>query len=189
MLKRLNLVEYFKSEFQYWGIHAYGYPKSNESYRKLANLGIDTFITFKWLIVTILWLWEQETAFAEALVWYLIISNIYTYFYYHAWDVSSGSLTKERSQRRFVNVLLSMAFSIFCYGYLYAVPYHCDFNLGIHNGFWDMIYFSTANSFTVTYGDVELLNTTARMVSSSQLAVTFIFVLIVASSIPTNTTK
>lgn len=186
----LNLVEYFKKISQFFYLLRAPEKNTDKVYlRRAANIGIDVFIIFKWVIVGAFWVTNQQSLFATIIVWYLLFSNIFTYFYYHTWNLSPETPeTVERSQRRFLNVLLSMAYSIFCYAYFYNITYASHFSWGTNTSVLDFLYFSTANALTVTYGDVLLLDTTARMLCASQLAITFLFVLIIASSIPTKKT-
>ncbi|WP_429103130.1 ion channel [Aeromonas veronii] len=183
----LNAVEYFKKTSQFFYLLRAPDKHTDSTYlRQAANIGIDIFIVLKWLFIAFLWALGINHAVVTVIVWYLLISNVFTYFDYHAWNLSpSTPETTERSQRRFLTVLLSMGYTIFCYAYFYGVVYFANFNWGAHSSTLDMIYFSVANALTVTYGDVSLLDTTARLLCASQLSVTFIFVLIIASSIPT----
>ncbi|MGL6152369.1 MAG: ion channel [Aeromonas sobria] len=183
----LNVVEYFKKASQFFYLLRVPGNNADTNYlRKAANIGIDIFIVLKWLFIAVLWALDANHEVVTIIVWYLLVSNIFTYFDYHAWNLSpSTPETVERSQRRFLTVLLSMGYSIFCYAYFYGVVYHNSFDWGEHSSILDMMYFSVSNALTVTYGDVALLDTTARVLCSSQLFITFIFVLIIASSIPT----
>jgi hypothetical protein len=187
----INLVEYFKKAAQLFYLLRSPDRKDDNAYlRKAANIGIDVFILLKWILVGVFWVINLQHVLVTIVVWYLLVSNIFTYFYYHTWNLAPNTPeTTERSQRRFLNVLLSMGYSVFCYAYFYDVIYTSHFLWGEHSSPIDMLYFSTANALTVTYGDVSLLDTTARVLCASQLAITFIFVLIIASSIPVNNSK
>lgn len=188
-LKFINLVEYFKKAAQFFYLLQNPERNQDSNYlRMAASIGIDVFIVFRWVLVGIFWMLELSHSIITLIVWYLLTSNLFTYFYYHAWNLPTNTPeTIERSQRRFLAVLLSMAYSIFCYTYFYDVTYSSHFTWGSHSSPIDKLYFSTANALTVTYGDVSLLDTTARIICSSQLSITFIFVLILASSIPNKT--
>ncbi|OCH01681.1 ion channel [Aliivibrio fischeri] len=185
--KYLNAVEYFKRAAQFFYLLLEPQKSKDFNYlRRAANIGIDVFIVLKWLLVAAFWGFDIQHQVVTVVVWYLLISNIFTYFDYHAWNISPDTPdTKERSQRRFLTVLLSMGYSIFCYAYFYGVVYFENFDWGQHSSSIDMLYFSMSNALTVTYGDVVLKDTTARILCSSQLLITFIFVLIIASSVPT----
>ncbi|MEG0237556.1 hypothetical protein, partial [Cetobacterium sp.] len=63
---------------------------------------------------------EAESKIYIYLVIYLIISNIFTYFYYHVWEKKEGTC-RERDQRRFISLILSILYSNICFGYLYKV--------------------------------------------------------------------
>lgn len=186
----LNMVEYFKKTSQFFYLLCAPEKHTDSKYlRRAANIGIDIFIVLKWLFIAFLWALNVNHEIVTIIVWYLLISNIFTYFDYHAWNLApSTPETTERSQRRFLTVLLSMGYTIFCYAYLYGVVYFKSFDWGAHSSTLDMLYFSVANALTVTYGDVRPLDTTARVLCASQLFITFIFVLIIASSFPTKNT-
>ena len=127
------------------------------------------------------------------LVWYLLFSNIYTYFYYHIWkDDSNNNIhdTPVRIRRRFINLGFSIVFSNLCFAYLYRYQYFCEFK-------WDYtssldsqaIWYSIANSLAVGYKPVEVLSKIGADISTFQLILSFVFLtMILSNSIPKSNT-
>lgn len=151
------------------------------------NAVIDCFILAKWVFILLAFLNGWTTDLVFWLTWYLLATNVFGYFYHHAW----GSPYKRQydilsQRRRFVNFLLAIVFYILCYAHLYMNFYACDIGWpeDIANK-TDAIYLSVANAFTLTYGDFKALTQTARVVFMSELITTFIMLTIVlANSIP-----
>lgn len=83
------------------------------------NEAIDLFIVFKYLFLIYLYIKVESKKYIY-LVIYLIISNIFTYFYYHVWEKKEG-ICRERDQRRFISLILSILYSNICFGYLYKI--------------------------------------------------------------------
>ena len=67
----LNLVEFFKF------IAIKLLPKRKILAKRLA---VDLFIILKWALVTLLWYNNVKSIFVNYVVWYLIFTNIFTYF-------------------------------------------------------------------------------------------------------------
>lgn len=151
------------------------------------NIAIDCFLVAKWLVVIVA-IWCGWTGlWAELLVWYLIASNLFTYFYHHVWGNGFALSDDVDSQRRrYVNFLLSLAFYIACYAYLYQHQYMAE--IAWPDDLVDTtnaIYLSIANAFTLTYGGFSPLSQTARVLFASELINTFFFfTIIIVNSIP-----
>lgn len=184
VLRHINLVELFKA------IAArVSQDQSSDAQKRAANVAIDIFILLKWAFVAILWISEETSTWAVAATLYLIVMNLFTYFYYHVWCVESLAIeimTPERTKRRFVNAMLAMAYSDFCFAYLYATPFASDFswprNVGQN---FAAIQFSLANSLTAAIWGTEPITTAGMTVSSIQLLMTFAFATVVLTqSIP-----
>lgn len=182
-----NLVELFKTIAK-----KLAQPNARPSIKiKYSNFAIDFFILLKWLFVFVVWKNGIANTFITGTVFYLVFTNIYTYFYYHVWvDSTSQSITYERNIRRFVNLILAYSFSNYCYGYLYAVPFYNDMTWGLlpvidkdHNA----LLFSIANSLTSSVAGVATNTTIGNFISVSQVSLSFIFISIILSkSIPQN---
>lgn len=109
----LNIVEWWKE------IYIAIRRTSRENLIKSYNEAIDLFIFFKYLFLIYLYIKVDSKKYMY-LVTYLIISNIFTYFYYHVWEKKEG-VCRERDQRRFISLMLSILYSNICFGYLYKV--------------------------------------------------------------------
>lgn len=122
ILKKLNAVEWLKNFVCFITPN-----KKIETIISCKNLAIDFFIVFKWLI-TFLAFYYFNNRFLHILVIYLIVFNIFTYFYYHVWNISSGNTSLARSRRRFISTVQAIFYNVFGYAYLYAVPFSGYFN-------------------------------------------------------------
>lgn len=144
-----------------------------------SRFAVDVFIIIKWFLVSLFWVLSLTGVFTTIIVWYLLISNVLTHFYHNLWIEelqSDDHISVHRIRRRFSTLMLAISFSIFGFAYLYAVPYHDNFQWDIHgNIFWDSIFYSTANSMTMTYGPVTPLLHTGHVISVIQLGIMFVF--------------
>lgn len=187
LLKSINLVEYAKD------LSALIYRRCkrrelvDEEIIAAKNIGIDIFQVLKWLLLIIFLLRPVESLVATFIVCYLILSNLFTYFYYHVWKSAFQQRTDLHSQRRrFISFLLSIFFFVVSYTYIYQYPLaqHIawpDDTIDVVNA----LYLSVSNAFTLIYGDFKPLTQTARLVFISELINTFFFfTIIVVNSIP-----
>lgn len=165
------------------------FPKTEA--RQAANWAIDSFIFLKWLFIYVIWTTATNHWLAVTGAVFLLIMNLHTYFWYHLWAVDNNPVSKGselRERRRFVNVILALAYSVMIYGYLY--------HRVINNGFeWPQNYnvpdwvtsliFSFGNALTGYSGDLKPISMLAQITTSSQLLMTFIFVaMLLNNSIP-----
>jgi hypothetical protein len=180
-IKFFNLVELYKL------LLVKIFRKSNKL--TINRIAIDSFIIFKWLFLIILMKFQINSWFITIIIWYLIYSNLYTYFYYHIWfnDTKNDHFnTPERIRRRFINLLTSIGFSNICFAYLYRFPYFQSFQ-------WSekiplttkALWFSFANSLTANYEFVKPINKVGVDLTITQLIISFIFLtMILGNSIP-----
>lgn len=189
-LNWINLVQLFK-----WLVNLFNKKKTKESTDQFNRIGTDIFIVSKWIYILLIWKLKIQSEFHTALVWYLIVTNLYTYFIHHVWKdtaLKTDEFLISRTKRRFLNLMLAIAFSVFCFGYLMQVPYVADFT-------WtkDIITFSHAlsfsfsNSLAANYAQVNPSSEVGNLICNLELLITFIFVTIIVSrSIPqTNSEK
>lgn len=116
------------------------------------------FLVLKWIAVIVFWLCQVNSALVKLIIWYLIITNLFTYFYYHTWtiDLDRGSFTIERVKRRFLNLLLAISFNVFCFAYLIRFSFSANYE-------WtnqiatskNALLYSVANAFTVSFDSVK----------------------------------
>lgn len=189
-LNYLNLVELFKLI----AVKLNKETGDEEKTRTYARIGIDIFICLKWTIIIIFWAKGVHTLFTTVLVWYLIFTNVYSYFYNHIWTddaLNSESFTKDRIRSRFLNLLIALAFSTLSFGYLFQIVYAADFNWGGQTpNFSYAIQYSFSNSLAANFEQVKPLTDYANQISNIQLLLTFIFVTIILSkSIPQTNSK
>lgn len=157
-------------------------PQKKVAYTRIA---VDIFIVLKWLLVFVLWFSGKTSCLLTFTVWYLIATNIYSYFFYHIWHddaLDTSGHDNDRIRRRFLNLLLAVAFSDFCFAYLYRFAYSTEFSgTATGNSFW----FSVSNSLAANYSEIQPTTDIGNSLAMTQLILTFIFVTIIISrSIP-----
>ena len=188
----LNIVEYVKrfSECIYSTFYSGDFTTDHK--QVAASFGIDFFQIAKFLAIGILLFCNTQGIWAKYVTYYLISSNAFTYFYYHAW----GSQYRQRNdlesqRRRLLNLLLAIVFYILCYAYLYQV--HFAQYIAWPEGQIDIInaiYLSVANAFTLTYGGFAPKAQIVRVLFMSELMNTFLFfTIVVSNSIPSIDSK
>jgi len=189
-LKYLSLVEFFKYSF----IKLFA-KNSVKSKIKTSRIAVDTFIILKWTFVIIAMNQGWNHTIITFFVWYLIYSNLYTYFYYHIWipeALNTENFEIDRIRRRFITLMLSIGFSNLCFAFLVRHPYLADFEWSENTPLnIKATWFSFANSLTANYEYVKPITKDGVEITITQLIVSFIFLtLILGKSIPqTNSTK
>jgi hypothetical protein len=183
----LNLVEYFKKVGLWLNPH-----KNNRNIEATyTRVATDIFIVFKWLFVLIIWIYTSTNIWVVGIVWYLIITNLYTYFFHHIWTdeaLDTSHFTADRIRRRFINLLLAIAYSDLSFAFLYRHPYINDFTWTSQPSSLHALWFSISNSFAANYSVVVPSSGTGNSITMIQLVITFIFVTIIISrSIPQKT--
>lgn len=178
-LKYLNIVELFKF---------IAIKINSKNFISSSRFAVDLFILFKWLLISLLWFCNTKNEFVNAIVWYLIFTNVYTYFYYHTWtkDLAKAQFDLNRIKRRFLNLILSIGFNVVSFAYLFAQPFSRNFQWV--NGFstlQDSLFFSLANSFTMNYNSVKAITEIGRKLILMETVISFVFLTIILSnSIP-----
>lgn len=128
-LKSINLVEYWKSLF--W----LGYNRKlividydEKLCKTIKGKAIDYFIIMKYgLLFLIFKGFIPSNRLILFIIWYMLLMNIFTYFYYHVWENRKSN--KENSKKRFINFILSIIYSSFSFMVLYKNYYANDFEL------------------------------------------------------------
>lgn len=193
-----NLVELFKFIGKFYAkLSSKDNQVSTDTIRAYSTIAIDIYQLFKWGILIFLWLSENNSLTAKLIIYYLIYSNLFVYFYYHTW----GSKYKQRNDREalkknFLNYLMAIGFYLFSYAYLYK--FHYNNMIMIDRNLLDItvmdsinaIYLSISTAFTLTFSGFQPLTQEIRVVFLSELINTFLFfTIIVSNSIPSNFTQ
>ncbi|RZJ90956.1 MAG: hypothetical protein EOO20_06615 [Chryseobacterium sp.] len=189
-IKYLSLVELFK----YISIEVWG--KGSQPRKNIASrFAVDVFIIIKWSVIIVGLDQQWNNLYFTTIVWYLIIMNLHTYFYYHVWHKNTMNMDGfliDRVRRRFLFLLLSIGFSNLAFAYLYEFPYRHGFELakvGMVNS-WDFIFFSFATSITAGYESVKVIGSLGQRIVLLQLVISFIFfTIILAKSIPSTDSR
>lgn len=180
VLNRLNLVELFKFVASCVAV------KLGSDRRSFASVAIDIFIVAKFSFIFWLWTEGKQGTVWIALVGYLLFFNGFTYFYHHVWSHRGTPRPNElhRIRRRFISLLLAVAFSVVVFAYLYAIPFSSEFHLVINGALGSLVY-SIATTFFAGSGFAEPLSTAANIITLAQQFNSFIFItIILANSIP-----
>lgn len=174
LLQRLSLVEWLK-----WLGIKFSRASQAEEKRKLANFVIDVFIFMKWAVLLSAWYFDFSSPVFVAVIAYLLLMNIHTYFWYHLWVVENPKMTvdsHQRDRRRFVNLVLAMAFSICAYAYFYHRILPEQFEWPTFTSRWAAaLKYSLGNALTSSTGDLIPKSTGTYLLTASQLAMTFVF--------------
>lgn len=179
----VSLVEGFKS---FAGLIA-RIMKADE--RKFKNYAIDLFIALKWVVVVLAIKFTWDHSIVVYSVLYLLVMNLHSYMLHHIWSRDNNigrPMTAERERRRFISLLLAIAYSEVCYTYLYLVPLHHGFSWPNEtSNLVASFVFSAGNSLTGFSGNLKPIATSAHLAATSQLIMSVIFIAIVLSqSIP-----
>lgn len=184
-LKYLSLVEWFKKLI----ILVFADKNEISSIVKYSRIAVDLYIIAKWVLIILILQNSITNQFLTILVWYLIYSNLYTYFYYHIWvkeSLNPDNYSIDRVRRRFLTLMLSIGFSNLCFAYLVRMPYMSDFTWSNDSPTnLKSIWFSFANSLTAEY-EYVLPNTQNGLdITITQLIISFVFLtIILGKSIP-----
>jgi hypothetical protein len=184
-LKYLTIIEWLKI----WGIKLWCKNKSDR--RKViecrSNI-VDGYNVFKWLFVILLFLTHATNSFLTIVIWYFIITNLYSYFYHHIWSdeaIENAIISADRARRRFFLLMLSFSYSVFCFAYLYRHPYNRNFKWEGNTTKLKSIWFSISNSLGSNYDLVKPMSEFGHSITIIQLVLTFMFVsIIISKSIP-----
>lgn len=176
-LFQLNLVEWFKQAFRRLRRKAATGRLGFDSQTSDALI-TDLFVAAKWLFLILALVFEWFATPCVVAVVYLLLMNLFTYFYYHAWRIMelTPHLTVTHIQRRMVNAILAVGYSMLSFAFLYAGPLRSDMGLAKVGAYrLEAIIFSFSNSLTVGYGVVSPATTWARATCVSQLVNMFLF--------------
>lgn len=183
LLRYVCLVELFKAVGKRI---ACGNNFQSVNYSRIA---VDIFIVTKWLFVATLWFFGVASTWATVAVWYLLFTNLYTYFYYHTWSseiFSDPYVYPDRIKRRFTNLVLAISYTVFGFAYLYSLPYAKEYSW--NNGtptFLQALWYSISISLTASYDQVHPVTNTGNSVPMIQLLMMFIFLtIIIGGAIP-----
>lgn len=168
--------------------------KSKKSRIKTSRIAVDVFIILKWTLIIFAMNQGWNHTLITIFVWYLVYSNLYTYFYYHIWipeALNTESFDNDRIRRRFITLMLSIGFSNLCFAYLIRYPYSLDFQWSNNNPLnIKAMWFSFANSLTANYEYVKPNTENGVELTIIQLIISFIFLtLILGKSIPQTNSK
>lgn len=175
----LNLVELFK-------MFSKKLTKDNSNVVSNCNIAIDIFMVCKWGIVGIFWYNDINNLWSILITTYLILTNVHTYFYYHAWEVRALADTAQSvdwSRRRLLSLLLALSYLIFCYSYLYAIVFNADYKWPSEVSNIQALHFSLTNALTGS-GLLMPISNKGVFVMGTQFALTFIFVAVLLSRVP-----
>jgi len=164
---------------------------SDDAQRCASNIAIDVYIVLKWFFIIMLWKFRVASLLFEVIVWYLVATNLYTYFYYHVWGDSrfKNTITREKVKLRFFKSILAFAFYVVCFAYMYDVVYPHSTNFRGGSPI-DFLSFSLCTALVTSLGDYSITGSSGMMLYTLQVLNTFFFVnMIISQTIPSETVK
>lgn len=176
----LNLVEWFKILF--YQFCRLLHKKINQ--KATYNWAIDIFIVLKFLLV-FLFIFLPENPVNLRIVLYLLIMNVFTYFYHHVWRKPSDNCSHWQA-RRFLTLMLAIAFNVLCYVYLYwnGLSRIIHWRNSAPSTFFSVLQYSLSNTFLLPC-PLSVDNTFGLYLQTTQQVISFIFLVIILSqSIP-----
>lgn len=156
---------------------------------RLSNerLAVDIFVVLKWIFIAWVWFFHLNHPVLTIAVWYLILTNLFTYFYHHVWDDKSFSVSitdLDRVRRRLVTLFLAFTYSNVCFAYLYRIPYFHHLTWKVGGKGIQALWFSISSSLAANYALVNPFDHFSNSVVMVQLMITFIFVTLILSKSP-----
>lgn len=185
-LNYINLVEILKRFVP----RVFKIKKNNIS---VTRATVDFFVISKWTLISLLWFFNVKSVYFNYFVWYLIATNLLSYFYHHTWTKSlqENTFDLDRLKRRYLNLLLAIGFNIICFAYFFAVPFASNFkwDRGYPN-LPDALFFGTANLLITEYKPVNISSSVGSQLVLIETITTFIFLTVILSnSIPPHKEK
>lgn len=164
---------------------------SNWQPRSAAGLGIDVYITVKWLVLILILYIGSSNYFSLFLICYFLFFDLFNYFYFHSWGTESqySKLTDKeqflRERRRFVTFLLAVLYSIFGFSTIYFLFIPSELCWPSEPNLIDAVLLSVSNSFTLTYDGFSPDSQIGRSVLVSQVLSMFMFLtVLISNSVP-----
>lgn len=142
LLQCLTLVEIVKNIFL-------RNKRFTQKQRYLLNHVIDCYIVFKWMLIILFWIFNFSGILVNIIVFYLLLTNLSTYFFYHVWDERNYDDSKRNSttiRKRMVSLILSYLYSVLLFAYIYGVLFSSYFHSSVKSDFLQYILFSFTNS-------------------------------------------
>ena len=188
-LRWLNLVEYLKRASHLFINNA---TRTGDKEKKAERIAVDIFIVLKWVFVALTVCFNWNYPVVTFILWYLIITNAYTYLYYHVWDKASMDTENfkiTRVRRRFMNLILAVGFSNVSFASLYRYRYYDNFQwTNGADSFSGALWYSFSNSITSSYAPITTCDDMGIRISLIQLFLSFVFLtIILAKSMPQTT--
>lgn len=189
----LNIIEWLKKISDYFTILYFKNKTSRVrgiKIRRNKNIVIDLFIVAKFYFLLIILFNQNDTVWIQIIVWYLLLSNVYTYFYYHLWcddALLERNQTIHRVRRRFINLFVSVLFMMLCYVYLYSImiPKHFSLENPESNNIMISFIYAIAQSFAVDYEGMKSITNIGATIEITQVLNMFIFIsILLAKSLP-----
>lgn len=176
----LNLVEWFKILFY----QVCRLLHKNICKKASTNWAIDLFIVLKFILV-FLFIFLPENPVYLGIVLYLLIMNVFTYFYHHVWRKPSDNCSHWQA-RRFLTLMLAIAFNVLCYVYLYwnGLSRFINWQSSAPSTFLSVLQYSLSNTFLLP-SPLSVNSAFGLYLQTTQQVISFIFLVIILSqSIP-----
>lgn len=148
------------------------------------EIAVDVFILLKFFFLALFFLFgKNPTYITISIVIYLMIFNVFTYFYYHFWSLNE-ILDTERYKRRFMKLSTSFLFNVLGFSYLYMNVYYMHFDNLNQGCFFQSLNIGISSTFAGS-SFVTPKDDTGYWIVLVQLITTFIYVtLLIANTLP-----
>lgn len=148
--------------------------------RMAQNNVIDIFNILKFTFLIIIIHYRMNSTLIVIAVTYLAFMNIFTYFYYHFWRISTVR-NLIHSRRRFVALTISFFYNILFFSYIYLIK-GIDLFESFTPNFLNSFQISIANAFASSPIS-EPNSLFAHYLVTIQIVTTFIYVTLLLSQI------
>ena len=154
--------------------------------RMAQNYVIDIFNILKFAFLLIVIHYRMDDKFIIIVVTYLAFMNLFTYFYYHFWKISTVR-NLIHSRRRFVALSISFFYNILFFSYIYLIKGINLFDSFTPN-FLNSFQISIANAFASSPIS-EPNSLFAHYLITLQIVTTFVYVALLLSQIIPDTSE
>jgi hypothetical protein len=193
LLYFLNVVEWLKKLSEFF-TNRYFINKPERvirlKTRRNRSITVDLFIALKFIFLVTIIANGNNSVLSQIIVWYLLFSNVFTYFYYHLWcedALLERYQTIHRVRRRFINLFISVFFMILCYAYFYSIliPDHFTFREKTDSPLLIGTINAVAKSFAIDYKGMTPKTDIGILIEISQVINMFIFItILLAKTLP-----
>lgn len=198
-LDKFNVVEYFK-DFILYIVKRKNKNSSDNDNRYIKSIAIDVFVLIKFIILIMAWGLEVNNLLLKYILWYLIISTVWTYFKYHFWRDDTNK-SYHRIRRRFISLFISLFFITMTFAYFVDIAYESEFSIIKDNNtymeltdklellfkdtktidinFYEATKYSFTNAFIGDFSLVKPVTKNGEIIAILQSVISFIYLTLI----------